>query len=142
MRLDLGGFMTERDLSRILAIILVVGHVGLFAYAFIILSQGGRADVLGTMQMVLMGTPLLAIAVAAFTAVNNHKGSTEPAEATQIFLNIFVCVALIVVMTFFYTQLLFANGMDTEVVKVAVGVVETAFGGFMAVLRKRLFPDG
>ena len=133
--------MTEKALSRILAVILVVGHVGLFAYAFIILARGGRADALDTLQIVLTGTPLLAIAVAAFQTINAHGGSSTTAEGTQIFLNIFVCVALIAVMAYFYTELSFYDGLNTEVVKVAVGVIETAFGAFMAVIRKRLFPD-
>lgn len=133
--------MTEKTLSQILAVILVVGHIGLFAYAFVILINHGRGDLLDTVQLVLTGTPLLAVAVAAFQAINGHAGGTTPAEAVQVFLDIFVAVALVAVIAYFYTQLLYANGLGSEMVKVAVGTVETAFGAFVAVLRKKFFPD-
>ena len=133
--------MTKHRLSRILAILLVGGHLVLFAYAFVILFYG-RLEFIDIVQVILTGTPLLALSIAAFATVNaGAPGPMEPAEPTAVFLNISFSVVLLGILAFLYTQLMFTAGMSKDVVTASVGLVETGFGAMATIMRNAFFPQ-
>lgn len=138
--------MTELGFARRVASTLVVGHVILFLFGFVV-AVGGHLTALDVGQLALMASPmLLAIARPAFIYVTSQltrrDGPNDPpvhrGTARLIMFAIYSFFAALVVL---YSLGLFRSGMTPDQIKIGVGVVETALGGYLGTIRQQLFPD-
>lgn len=138
--------MTELDFARRVATLLIVGHVVLFMFGFVV-AVGGYLTGVDVAQLALMASPLLlAVAVPAFqfvmaeitTANDPGAADVHPMSAKLVY---FVVAAFLFALFLLYGMGFFRSSLSPDQIKIGVGVVETALGGYLGVVRKRLFPD-
>jgi len=133
--------MTELKLKTRLAQIVVYSHVGLFIYAFII-AQFGTFEGEDAAQLFLMGSPLLAlVAIAAFRAVMGFpvNDATQLANSTKVQMSITVTVAFVVLLFVAYTITMLDTTISVPSIKFAVGIIETALGGYIGIVKDVFF---
>ncbi len=135
--------MTELQLSRRLAEILVYGHIVLILLA-IVVAIFGHLEGLDVLQMVLTGTPVLAVsATTAFAHVirgGSVEDHTKPAERTQRQMSQVVCYVLLGLIALVYLGGTWRGlAEQKEWLKVAAGVIETGLGAYVAVVRDYFF---
>jgi hypothetical protein len=135
--------MTELRLARILAMIVVYGHILLFVYGFVI-WQFGTLEGTETIQLILMGSPLLAlVAVAAFDFVMHAQvsDSSPLADSIKTQMAIVVTGGFLAMLFFAYTITLFNTQITASAIKLLVGSVETAFGAYIGIIKDTFFPS-
>ena len=138
-----GDIMTKLTLAKRIASIVVYGHVALFAYGLIIMLFSGY-DRIDTFQMILMGSPLLAmVALAAYRFIANLPAvdQSEPADSTWVNMSTVVTAAFLVCLFATYSIAMFNTNVEAATLKTIVGGIETALGGYLGVNRETLFPD-
>lgn len=126
------------------AVLIVVGHIAVFSYGLYLAILGVLPGEDG-IETVLMVSPLLAgVALAAFTyVINLNPSSRKTVGAAFVFLVFFVPCASAAIMLF----TLFAvhqqwDGFGVHQLKIVIGSTETALGGFLGVISRKLFGEG
>jgi hypothetical protein len=135
--------MTKLQLAKRIASIVVYGHVLLFVYGLFVMLVSGY-DRLDTFQMILMGSPLLAmVALSAFRfmAALPPADTTEPADPSWSTMSTVVTAAFLIALFATYTVAMFNTAVEASVLKIIVGAIETVLGGYLGVNRDTLFPD-
>lgn len=146
--------MTLLKHSRRVAIHLTLGHFLIFAYGIIIVvfgldgfSAGGdRSDMA---QILLMCAPLAMVSLAAFRRVSegvtdaDTPGPDNPPVAAEIAtLQMRVIWGFLLMLFALYSLTLFSGvASDPSTIKLVIGTLETALGGYLMVIRETLFPD-
>jgi len=136
--------MTKLSFARRIASILVIGHLLLFIYGLIVAGLG-RLFASDVAQMVLMGTPLLAlISISGFQYVVANMevidNSEKLPDSTGPNLIIFVCILFLLSLFFVYSLALFDySNISVDILKISVGVIETALGGYLAIIKDNIF---
>ncbi len=134
--------MTQLELSKRIAAIVVYGHISLFMFGLVVMLMGPY-DRLDTLQMILMGSPLLAaIGLSAFLWMSklprdDHSGNADPSWARMCTM---ISSTFIVALFATYAIAAFNNNMDIAILKLVVGAIETVLGTYMGVIRDTLFP--
>ena len=138
--------MTIHALARRLAMIMVYGHIALFLFGLMVVAFG-RLELSDSVQMILMGSPLLA--VVALSGLDKIIGTMtipqdDPAVDPSVsrFLQ-FVTSIFIVALFVVYCMALFRTEsiLSADGIKILVGVVETVLGGYVAKIKDRLFVE-
>lgn len=136
--------MTELALSRRLAMILVLGHIALFFFGLLV-AAFGRLQLTDSVQMILMGSPLLAVvALSGFGLIigTMRIPADDPAvdASVSMFLQ-FIVSCFIFALFIVYSMGLFRTEhiLNADGIKVLVGLVETVLGGYIASIKDKLF---
>ncbi|ESZ37555.1 hypothetical protein [Mesorhizobium sp. L2C067A000] len=135
--------MTKLKLAKRVASIVVYGHVLLFLYGLVVMLVSGY-DRQDTFQMILMGSPLLAmVALAAYRFMadlppQDASGPVDPAWST---MSTTVTLAFLLALFATYSMAMFNTSIQSSVLKFITGAIETALGGYLGVNRDTLFPD-
>lgn len=136
--------MNENGLARRLAFILVGGHIILFLFGLIV-AVFGRLTITDSIQMILMGSPLLAVvAVSAFSHILQGRAIQDNGpdvdRGVSIFLQI-VVFAFLGALFIIYAMGLFETGnfANADTIKILVGSVETVLGGYIALIKDKIF---
>lgn len=136
--------MTQLRLSRRLATILVLGHILLFFYGLIVAAIG-RLELTDSVQMILMGSPLLAVvALSGFGHIVGRltiPPDDPPVDGSVSGLLQFVTLSFIGALFIVYSMGLFRteNLLSADGIKILVGSVETVLGGYIALIKDKLF---
>lgn len=124
--------------------ILVFGHVALFFFGLIVAGLG-RLQLTDSVQMILMGSPLLAVvALSGFkhTMGRMHipDGDT-PVDASISFFYQCIAASFLIALFIVYSMGLFRteNILSADGIKILVGSVETVLGGYIASIKDKLF---
>lgn len=134
--------MTQLALSKRIASIVIYGHVFLFMFGLIVMLVGPY-DKIDTLQMILMGSPLLAaIGLSAFIWMSKLPANDQSAEADPAWARLCTVVSSIFILALFaaYATAAFNHNMDISILKIVVGAIETVLGTYMGVIRDTLFP--
>jgi hypothetical protein len=134
---------TELKLARTLAQVVVYGHVLLFIYGFFI-WQFGTLDGSEAAQLILMGSPLLAlVATAAFDFVmRGQVGDDSPtADPTKVQMALVVTGGFVAMLFVAYTITLFNTSITAPTIKLLVGSIETGFGAYIGIVKDTFFPS-
>ncbi|MGC9419956.1 MAG: hypothetical protein ACP5EN_13395 [Rhodovulum sp.] len=138
--------LTEAAFARLIAAVLVVGHVLLFLFGLIV-AVSGYLDFMDIAQLGLMASPMLmATAVPAFEfvarGITDHGSDDDPKVVrSAAYLILFVILAFLAALFILYGYGLARAGLSPDQIKIGVGAVETALGGYLGIIRRRLFPD-
>jgi len=135
--------MTKLALAKRIASIVVYGHILLFAFGLIVMLIGPY-DKEDTAQMLLMGSPLLAmVALSAYRFMSTlpQKDSSDVEDKDW--------VRMCTITTFMFILSLFAvyfvAAINTHIpvttLKFIVGGIETVLGAYLGVNRDTLFPE-
>ncbi|MET4358339.1 hypothetical protein ABIC08_008316 [Bradyrhizobium sp. RT9b] len=135
--------MTKLQLAKRVAAIVVYGHVALFAFGLIVMLVGpyNTAD---TAQMILMGSPLLAmVGLSAYRFMGNlpDKDTSPPADSAWCLMSTVTTSAFIVALFAVYTLAALNTSISSTVLKFLVGAIETVLGGYLGVNKDLMFPD-
>jgi hypothetical protein len=135
--------MTKLQLAKRVAAIVVYGHVALFAFGLIVMLVGpyNTAD---TAQMILMGSPLLAmVGLSAYRFMGNlpDKDTSPPADQAWCLMSTVTTSAFIVALFAVYTLAALNTSISSTVLKFLVGAIETVLGGYLGVNKDLMFPD-
>jgi hypothetical protein len=133
--------MTELKLSSRLAQIVVYSHIALFAYGFIIV-QFGTFDGTDAIQLILMGSPLLAlVGLAAFNLVMRLPPNDDTHVANPIKVQMSMIVTSIFIVGLFaaYTVPMLDTTITKASIKFWVGAIETGLGGYIGVVKDTFF---
>jgi hypothetical protein len=135
--------MTKLSLSKRIAAIVVYGHIALFAFGLIVMlvSPYNKAD---TAQMILMGSPLLAmVGLSAYRFVANlpSKDETNEADKAWVSMSTNTTAAFIIALFATYAVAAMNTTISVTTLKFIVGAIETALGGYLGVTRDTLFPE-
>jgi hypothetical protein len=135
--------MTKLSLSKRIAAIVVYGHMALFAFGLIVmlLSPYSKTD---TAQMILMGSPLLAmVGLSAYRFVSSlpPKDETGPADKTWVSMSTNTTAAFIIALFAVYAVAAMNTAISVTTLKFMVGAIETALGGYLGITRDTLFPE-
>jgi hypothetical protein len=136
--------LTELQLSKRLAEILVYGHLALFIYAFVVWAFG-RFEGEDTAQVILMGSPLLAtVSASAYQLIIKGSGGksddTPLADPTQIRGTVIPVATFLVLLFMAYSTALVQTPIHVDFIKIGVGAIETGLGFYLAAARDRFFP--
>ena len=136
--------MTELSLSRRLSMMLVFGHIALFFFGLLV-AAFGRLELTDAVQMILMGSPLLAV-IALSGFIHMMTNMTIPPDDPTVDLSVarflqFVVSTFIVALFIVYSMGLFRTEhiLNADSIKILVGSVETVLGGYIASIKDRLF---
>lgn len=138
--------MTRLGFARLAGTVLVVGHVSLFFYGFVV-AIFGNYFVSDVAQMVLMGSPVLALTAVAgfrymFGVLDEIDVPGNPIHRGTVILGVGVIFIFLASLFVAYTAALFEiTGLNADAVKLAIGIIETALGGYLGVIRETLFPE-
>ena len=103
--------MTNQELARVAACIIVLGHLGLFAYAFVVLMlQRSYLDGAETLHLVLMGSPLFVLvahSAAEYVLRNRPTRECKPAATPQIILVLTVPTVALIALVVVYSLAIF-----------------------------------
>jgi hypothetical protein len=136
--------MTSKlQLAKRIASLVVYGHVLLFVYGLMVMLVSGY-DRVDTFQMILMGSPLLAvIALSAFRfmAALPTNDTSETADQSWVAMSTIVTALFLFALFATYSMAMFNTSADSSTLKIIVGAIETVFGGYLGVNRDTLFPD-
>lgn len=136
--------MTRTLLSRRLTFILVFGHISLFFFGLLV-AAFGRLELTDSVQMILMGSPLLAVvALSGFTQMLGAMAipADDPLVDSSVskFVQL-VSATFIVALFIVYSMGLFRteNVLSADGIKILVGSVETVLGGYISTIKDKLF---
>jgi membrane-associated HD superfamily phosphohydrolase len=135
--------ITKLQLAKRVASLVVYGHVILFIYGLIVMLASGY-DRVDTFQMILMGSPLLAmVALSAFRFManlpdNDESGKADPAWVT---MSTAVTGAFLLALFATFSMAMFNTALEISILKIIVGTIETALGSYLGINRDTLFPD-
>jgi hypothetical protein len=135
--------MTKLSLGKRIAAIVVYGHIALFGFGLIVmlLSPYSKTD---TAQMILMGSPLLAmVGLSAYRFVSSlpPKDETGEADKTWISMSTNTTAAFIIALFAVYAVAAMNTAISVTTLKFIVGAIETALGGYLGITRDTLFPE-
>lgn len=138
--------MSKLKFARKLAIVIVVGHILLFMYGLAV-AAFGKFSITNATQMILMGSPLLVlVALAAFRFVVGGLVTVDDETLPQVDsasskLIMFVAIAFLLALFVAYSMALFQGPtVSADALKISVGVIETALGGYLGIIKDSLFP--
>ena len=135
--------MTKLQLAKRVASIVVYGHILLFLYGLVVMLISGY-DRQDTFQMILMGSPLLAmVALSAYRFMadlpdEDTSSKVDPAWST---MSVVVTIMFLLALFATYSTAMFNTSIESSVLKIMTGAIETALGGYLGVNRDTLFPD-
>lgn len=135
--------LTDQQLAGVAACIIVLGHLTLFCYAFVVLIFDlGYLDGVQTLLLVLMAAPLFVlVGHSAFEYVINNTSivtRTEPASTPAIILVLSVPSVALVALIIVYS-LAFFSQLDMTIIGVLLGLIETATGFYLGRIRDHIF---
>ena len=136
--------MTELQLRNRVALIVIVGHVAVFAFGLFGLGLFGPLFGSDALQTILMATPILAVIGAAamkwLAADRRDDPHDEPVDPTFAFVAQFLPVALICFIFLLFIATYFqARGLGPEQLRIYIGYIETFFGVYIGGISDRLF---
>jgi hypothetical protein len=135
--------MTKLDLAKRIAAIVVYGHLVLFAFGLVVMLIGpyNTAD---TAQMILMGSPLLAmVGISAYRFMGNlpKQDTSEVADPSWSLMSTITTGSFIAALFAVYVLASVNTSISSTVLKFLVGAIETVLGGYLGVNRDLMFPD-
>jgi hypothetical protein len=136
--------MTQLSLARRLSMVLVFGHIALFFFGLLV-AAFGRLELTDSVQMILMGSPLLAVvALSGFVHMMTTmtiQSDDPPVDSSVARFLLFVVSAFIIALFIVYSMGLFRTErvLSADGIKILVGTVETVLGGYIASIKDRLF---
>src|SRR5882757_6337500 len=118
--------MTKLDLAKRIAAIVVYGHLALFAFGLTVMLIGpyNTAD---TAQMILMGSPLLAmVGLSAYRFMANlpDDDNTAPADRAWVRMSTITTTAFIVALFITYGVAALNTTISVNILKFIVGTIE------------------
>lgn len=128
----------------LVALIVIFGHLIVFFAGFMLLGVMTQELSTDFLQIVLMGSPVLAatsIAAVKYVLVTETevvRGDIVNLTFTTIVVAIPLLLIAAILALFLVTYYRF-EGFDLDKLKISVGVVETAFAAFMTAISDRLF---
>lgn len=139
--------MSELRFSRLLMAALVGGHGLLFLYGLLV-GAFGRLVFTDILQMILMGSPMLVVVSAAafrwgVIKISEPESSSDT-KVDRLTVSVVLGIVLLFIFALFviYTvALLDIPSLKVDGLKISVGAVETALGGYIATIRDKFFPD-
>jgi len=113
------------------------------AFGLIVMLVGpyNTAD---TAQMILMGSPLLAmVGLSAYRFMGNlpDKDTSPPADPAWCLMSTVTTSAFIVALFAVYALAALNTSISSTVLKFLVGAIETVLGGYLGVNKDLMFPD-
>ncbi|MGJ5181865.1 hypothetical protein ACQR16_34495 [Bradyrhizobium oligotrophicum] len=135
--------MTKLQLAKRIAAIVVYGHIFLFAFGLLItlVSPYDRAD---TVQMILMGSPLLAmVGISAYRFMSNlpPADTTSSADPAWVRMSTATTVAFLVALFAAYAAATVNTAIHVNSLKFIVGAIETILGAYLGINRDVMFPE-
>jgi hypothetical protein len=135
--------MTKLQLAKRIAAIVGYGHIALFAFGLVVMLVGpyNTAD---TAQMILMGSPLLAmVGLSAFRFMGNlpDKDTSQAADPSWSLMSTIATSAFIAALFAVYGLASLNTSISSSVLKFLVGAIETVLGGYLGVNKDLMFPD-
>jgi hypothetical protein len=135
--------MTRLSLAKRIASIVVYGHIALFGFGLMVMlaSPYSKSD---TAQMMLMGSPLLAmVGLSAYRFMANLPSQDETARADEAWVNMSTIAssAFIIALFVAYGVAALNTSISITILKFIVGAIETVLGGYLGVSRDVLFPE-
>jgi|SRR5215510_5221711 len=135
--------MTKLSLAKRIASIVVYGHILVFAFGLVVMLIGPY-NTSDTAQMILMGSPLLAmVGLSAYRFMANlpNKDETPPADEAWVRMSTITTAAFILALFATYGVAAFDTAISVTVLKFIVGAIETVLGAYLGVNRDVLFPE-
>jgi hypothetical protein len=135
--------MTKLSLAKRIAKIVVYGHIFVFGCGLLIVLAGPK-NLSDTAQMILMGSPLLAmVGLAAFRFVANLPIRDETALADGTWIQMSTVLTLVFIGALFLTYAIaaFNTSISATTLKFIVGAIETVLGVYLGVIRDTWFPE-
>ena len=136
--------MTELSLARYLGLTIIFSHFAIFVFAFFV-AIAGRLEPIDILQMVLMGSPLLAaLAIGAFSQIiaagTTLRDETLGLHWTMPLTCFAVVIAFIACLFWLYYQALVDRStFSADLLKVLAGALETFFGVFLGLINRIVF---
>lgn len=136
--------MYEKKLKSLVALLIVVGHVGVFAFLVILWQMGGY-----TVNQVVTLSAIIAPLFAAFTSssidflidtsTDRRRGSRWAVAPTMVVVLFPICF-FIAISGALYSKALSAGGIQKfdDLVRI-IGVIEASFAVYLGQITKRLF---
>lgn len=130
-------------LAKRIASIVVYGHLLLFGFGLIVMlaSPYNTAD---TAQMMLMGSPLLAmVGLSAYRFMGNLPASdnTELVDNDWARMSTITTVSFILALFCTYAVTALNTNITVTLLKFIVGAIETVLGGYLGINRDLMFPE-
>ncbi len=123
---------------------MIYGHILLFAFGLVVMLIGPY-DEIDTAQMILMGSPLLAlVALSAYRFMANLPPGPDPTPAADpawIQMSTITTAAFLVALFATYAMAAFNSAISAGLLKLIVGAIETVLGGYLGVNRDSMFPE-
>lgn len=135
--------MSKLQLAKRIASLVVYGHILLFVYGLIVMLISGY-NRLDTFQMILMGSPLLALVGTSayrFMAALPDADTTGPTDPSWVRMSTFTTVIFLAALFATYTAAMFNTEVEISILKIIVGSIETVLGIYLGINRDTLFPD-
>jgi len=135
--------MTKLALAKRIASIVVYGHIFLFGFGLIVMliSRYNKND---TAQMILMGSPLLAlVGMSAYRFMSNIPSIDESnvADKDWVLMCAIMTVSFIIALFIVYSVAAINTSISVNILKFIVGAIETVLGAYLGVNRDALFPE-
>lgn len=135
--------MTKLQLAKRIASIVVYGHILLFAFGLVIalVSPYDRAD---TAQMILMGSPLLAmVGISAYRFMSNLPDADTTPNVDPAWARMSTTTTVIFLVALFaaYATAAFNSAILVSSLKFIVGAIETILGAYLGINRDVMFPE-
>jgi len=135
--------VTKLQLAKRIASIVVYGHILLFAFGLVIMliSPYDRAD---TAQMILMGSPLLAmVGISAYRFMANLPDADNTPKVDRAWERMSTSTTVIFILALFatYATAAFNTALPINSLKFIVGAIETILGGYLGINRDVMFPE-
>lgn len=135
--------MTKLQLAKRIANIVVYGHITLFIFGLVIMIISPY-DRLDTLQMILMGSPLLAsVGLSAYIFVSRIAGPDTTAVQDSSWVTMSTVTTMIFILALFatYAAAAFNTTLPASTLKIMTGAIETVLGVYLGVNRDTLFPE-
>lgn len=135
--------MTKTQLAKRISAIVVYGHLAVFIYGLLIMlvSPYDKSD---TFQMILMGSPLLAmvgLSAYRFMAALPMIDLSGAVDSDWARMATVTTISFLVALFATYTTAAFDTNINISTLKFIVGAIETILGGYLGVNRDALFPE-
>lgn len=135
--------MYQRQIRVAVALIIIIAHAFIFL-AGLLLGIFGSLTGTETLQVILIGSPILTTTAAAAIAFA-LRSETETDRGARV-SNLFAIVVLFVPLIFvafmciaFLANYYQVNGFGPEQLKIALAGIETSFGAFLGAISNALF---
>src|SRR5262249_39220076 len=115
----------------------------LFGFGLVVMLKS-PFDKSDTAQMILMGSPLLAlVGLAAYRFMANLPAIDSTPQVDPAWSNMSTITTLAFLAALFTTYSMAAvdTNLTADILKFIVGSIETALGGYLGINRDTLFPD-